>query len=361
MCAEPPPPAFDIRPQRLRVPAPAVARLCRRLAEDRAAGRVSTASATYGVNEVALSELVDYWCDDFELEAEPLRGFDDFVASAAGVELSFVHQRSAVASATPLLLLPGFWGRLIELEGLVAALTRPASHGGALREAFHVVCPEWPGFEGGSGDRGASAGGLASACAALMSRLGYDRYLIHGSGLGASLAARVAATDPEHVLALHVTSLQAYPSELELRSLTQVEKSQLAGLTAIHDQLRYALPESPVEDLAYALSELADSVESGRLARGRDTLLRSLSLLWALGDAGERRLLAPQRLRPAPSFRAPVAIDTFPLDAPLLRRFAEAKFHVLRVREHATGGSLVALEAPEVALDALRSCIDELC
>jgi pimeloyl-ACP methyl ester carboxylesterase len=340
----------------LELPHARLSRLRLRLGHDRETGKVAAASWLYGVDPRELAELVDRWCDELDSRHRPASVAPWFTLDSAGVELSFAHRRSREPSALPLLLLHGFWGSLLELECLAAPLVDPAAHEASARDAFHVVCPALPGFGVSPAGGQLSVSDIADACVELMARLGYRRYVVHGSDLGSTVAAHVAARDPEHVAALHVTCLQAFPDEAsgELAGLTSAEKSQLAGSSALHAELRDELPESPIEDLAFALQKLADVERAQLLSRG-GSLLVSLTWAWALGDVGQRRALyAGARLQRAPAFRAPVALDTYPLDAPVLRRFIESRFRVLRWVEHEQGGCLPALEAPEQLLQALR-------
>jgi len=351
----------ELEPRRLHVAEAALRRLRHHLGHAAATGEVWEASLLYGAPWHSVSELVDHWLHDFELEQQPLFGLPCFELTLPEHSLSFVQLCSSERCALPLLLLHGYSGSPVEFQPLFEPLTDPQRHAGSSRDAFHVVCPALPGFGLSSGP--ASAQQTARACAALMQALGYSRYVVHGSDLGANIALELAALDAEHVTGLHVTALPAYPSEAveDLASLTGLEKSQLACAGEWREQLAFLLPESPVQALAFAVAQLADSPSCHEDANLKASLLTGLSLAWALGDAPARHDLYRQsRLAPAPGSRVPIALHDFPLDAPSLRRFAERAHRVLEWHEHERGGGMPGLEQPELLLESLRSFFERM-
>jgi epoxide hydrolase len=344
-----------LEPFRLAIPDAAWRRLRLRLGRAVTAGEALDVAIAYGVAPQELSELTAYWRSDFDPERQPMTDLPWFRASADEPSLCFVHARSPETFAVPLLLLHGYSGSVAEFQGMVSALTDPRAHGGDGNVAFQVVCPALPGF--GLSAAVASARMAAGACAALMARLGYTRYLVHGSDLGANIALELGALDPAHVAGLWVTSVPTYPSKdpLELAALTSREKSQLAGLGELHGELQYHLPESPLEALAFALSGL-DAPGLFERAALRDSLLAGLTLSWSLSDFEARNALyRASRLTPAPSSTVPVSVHAFPLDAPSLRRFAERKQRIVEWTEHPQGGCMPGLEQPEALLQSLRA------
>src|SRR6185503_13859948 len=158
----------------------------------------------------------------------------------------FLHVRSRQQAPVPLLLLHGFSGSLAEFASVMEPLTA---------SGINVVCPELSDLSWG--DAPVSSRSVAKACSELMRRLGYSRYAVHGSDLGSSLALELAALPGSRVAAVHVTELLAYPeTPRELNELSCTEKSQLARLTELHDELAFQLPQTPIEALAFALTRL---------------------------------------------------------------------------------------------------------
>ena len=340
---------------RFAIPEAALRRFWLRLARDASNGEVLEASLTYGVASDTLARLVQHWLCGFQIDQQLLDELPTLTSELNGAAWTVVHARSREALAVPLLLLHGYSGAASEMAGIVAPLSDPRGHGAAASDAFHVVCPSLPSYD--LGEKALGLPELAEGCASLMRLLGYTRYLVHGSDSGANLALALAELDGGHVAGLHVTALPAYPNETpeELGSLTRSEKSQLALLTQHRDELAYALPQSPIEELAFALARLEDPEQTLTNAALCDSLLAGLTRIWALGGAPARtQLYRRTRLAPAGVSERPVAVSSFPLDAPSLRRFAELRHRVVQWTEHAHGGPMPALEQPELLLSVLR-------
>lgn len=344
----------ELEPCRPAVPEAALRRLRLRLGRAAASGETFDAGLAYGAPVEVLSELVDYWRTGFELERQGWFELPLFTTRFDERRWCFAHVRSPETCALPLLMLHGYSGSLAEPAQIAAWLANPRAHAASPGDAFHVVCPALPGF--GLSDAAADPPAIARACAALMQRLGYTRYVVHGSDLGANLALALAAVDSRHVAGLHVTALPSYPTDDfdEVASLTQPEKSQLALLTELRDELSFQLPETPLEQLAFALARL-DHGQSLENAAWREPLLAGLTLAWALGNARARNALyRDHRLAAPPVTKVPISVHSFPLDAPNLRRFAEKRHRVVDWTEHAHGGPMPALEQPLVLVRSLR-------
>lgn len=341
--------AADIEPLRARVPDAALRRLAHRLGRARSTGESWDAALQYGAPLGSVERLLDFWCDErmpAALEAS-LAELPLFHTLLHGRSLCFAHARSSEAGAIPLLWLHGYCGSVIETARLLQALTRE----------FHVVVPSLPGF--GLSDTLPEPGlpNVAEACAALMASLGYQRYVVHGSDLGAGIGGLLARLDAPRVAALHVTSLAALPSAepFELSSLSMDEKSRLASLSELRETFAHAAPESAVERLAVAACQLADSDSAAELAELREPLLCGLSLS-LLGEQDFQRSLAEQAQAPcALRSEVPVCLCSFPLATPSLRRFAERAHRVVEWQEQERGGELAALEQPELLLGSLRA------
>jgi pimeloyl-ACP methyl ester carboxylesterase len=337
-------------PLPIRVPEVALRRLQHRLGRAREDGEGWEASLVYGARPELVTALLDYWCDDFDFrsvqrqlnELEPRR-----VLRPRG-ELAFLHLRSRRADAKPLLWLHGYSSSIAELLPMLAPLTAPND---ARRPAFHVVAPSLPGF-GLSHTFEPTALATARECAALMAELGYQRYSVHGSDLGARIALELWHDDSP-LTSVHVTSLACTSvGELDLATLRGPDKSRLASLSELYDTWQHAAPSSAVERLAFAACQLGDC-EPTELCRLRDLLLAGLTLS-ELGDGQARHLLArtsqPRRERSG----ARLCVCSFPLAPPTLRGPAERAHAPIEWHEHERGGELAALEQPDALIDSLR-------
>jgi pimeloyl-ACP methyl ester carboxylesterase len=343
----------------LRVPQAALDRLDLQVGRARAAGEAWEASARYGVPPDTLCRLVDHWCDDFDFRAieTRLNELPLFTGRFASEQLVFGHARSSDPGAIPLLLLHGGFGCIAELEGLVGPLCNPVRYGGRAGDAFHVVFPALPGFGLSSTTKATSLDDIATSSAELMRALGYRRYLVHGSDVGATVARRLSASDATHVAGAHVTSCPAFPAPdpLELAALTAPEKSQLALLTELEAASPWQEPDSPITLLALAATQLQDLLEADAWGSAVDQLLAGLTLGLLGGDARVQRSVRRESQREGPSFTVPLGVCTFPLDAPCLRRFAERRYRISEWTDHERGGSMPSLEQPELLLASLVS------
>lgn len=100
-----------------------------------------------------------------------------------------------------------------------------------LAEHFHVVVPSVPGFGFSEAPRetGFSTKKVGHMWAALMRKLGYERYGAQGGDLGAYVAQEVAKADPERVVGVHIDGGLGFPDETETE-LTEDERSIFAQI-----------------------------------------------------------------------------------------------------------------------------------
>jgi len=173
-----------IRPFTIEIADEVLTDLNDRLARTRHPDQIPGTGWDYGVNRAYLEELLAYWQDGFDWRAQErmLNEFDHFKTVIDGVDVHFIHQRSAEEDATPLLLTHGWPGSFVEFANLIGPLTDPAAYGGDPADAFHVVIPSLPGygFSGKPTKTGYNPERMADVLAGLMERLGYDRYGAQG-------------------------------------------------------------------------------------------------------------------------------------------------------------------------------------
>src|SRR6185437_6337824 len=179
-------PALDteITPFRIEIPQPDLADLRARLAATRWPDAETVDDWSQGVPLAYLRDLCGYWADGYDWRATEARlnALSQYRTEIDGTPIHFLHIRSPHADALPLLVTHGWPGTFAEFEDIVAPLTNPSEPG----DAFHLVCPSLPGF-GFSGRPRRSGIGverIAGLWAALMRRLGYDRFAAHGGDFG---------------------------------------------------------------------------------------------------------------------------------------------------------------------------------
>ena len=125
--------ATDIRPFHVETRDEELAELQRRIAATRWPSRELVADRSQGVQLATLRELARYWTTEYDWRnAETkLNALPQFTTEIDGVDIHFIHVRSAHENALPLIMTHGWPGSVIELLDSVGPLTDPTAHGGS--------------------------------------------------------------------------------------------------------------------------------------------------------------------------------------------------------------------------------------
>jgi pimeloyl-ACP methyl ester carboxylesterase len=177
-----------IRPFRVDIPGEAIADLRRRIAAWRPPEREPVDDQSQGVQLATVQDLASYWATEYDWRRceAALNKLPEFITTIDGLDVHFIHVRSAQQNALPLIITHGWPGSVIEQLKLIEPLTNPTGHGGSAPDAFDVVIPSLPGygFSGKPAAAGWNPDRIARAWAALMERLGYTRYVAQGGDWG---------------------------------------------------------------------------------------------------------------------------------------------------------------------------------
>ena len=338
-----------------------------------------------GVPVDYLRGLAAYWRDGFDWRAQEahLNSFPQYTTRIDGQRIHFLHVKSPEPAATPLLLLHGWPGSVVEFLDVIGPLSDPRSHGGDPATAFDLVIPSLPGF-GFSGpvtEPGWGSRRIATALAELMRRLGFARYGAQGGDFGAFIATDLGRVDPEHVIGAHVNAatvgfipLGDIPEE-ELATFTPVElqRSKRLGnflaeangyyqIQATRPQtLSYGLTDSPAGQLAWIVEKFKEWTNSGHAlpedAISKDAILTDVSLYWFTGTAGSSANSYYETMHgndwPAPS-PVPTGVAVFAEDV-AIRRYAEQSNTIVHWSDFETGGHFAALETPDLLVGDIRA------
>jgi pimeloyl-ACP methyl ester carboxylesterase len=378
--------AVDIRPFQVQIPEEELAELRRRIKATRWPSKELVADRSQGVQLATLQELARYWTTEYDwrkCEAR-LNALPQFTTNIDGVDIHFLHVKSAHEDALPLIMTHGWPGSVIELLETVGPLTDPTAHGGRAEDAFHLVLPSLPGygFSGEPTEVGWDLGRTAQAWAELMGRLGYTRYVAQGGDLGAIVTDVMGRQAPEGLLGIHmnllVTTLGAATpppgdTEGERAALDAINTFTTSGFGYFLEQstrpqtIGYAVLDSPVALAAWLLDHDTDSYykisraflddePSGNLTR--DNILDNVTLYWLTGtgasaarwywELGRAQALAAGQAPPDVSL--PVGFTTFPGEifrAP--RSWVETSYpNLIYFNEVGKGGHFAAWEEPEL-------------
>ena len=389
----------EIRPFRVGMPDEAIADLRRRIAARRWPSRELVADRSQGVQLATLQELARYWATDYDWAAceAKLNALPNFKTEIDGLDVHFIHIKSARADALPLIMTHGWPGSVIELLEAVGPLTDPAAHGGRAEDAFDLVLPSLPGygFSAEPAEIGWDPGRIAGAWAELMHRLGCTRYVAQGGDQGASITDAMGRLAPEGLLGIHmnllVTALGggAMPAETEQEraALEQTQTFRTSGFGYFLEQatrpqtIGYALLDSPVALAAWMLDHDTDAYykisrafTGGKPSGGltRDHILDNITLYWLTGtgasaarsywESGRAQALAAAAGQARPEVSLPVGFTTFPGEifrAP--RSWVEKGYPTLTYfHEASKGGHFAAWEEPELFATEIRAAFKPL-
>lgn len=356
-----------ITPFTIAIPDADVADLKARLNAARLPRPAPVSDWSRGVPNDYLAGLAAYWRDGFNWRKEEahLNRFPHFTTVVDGQTMHFVHVRSANPDATPLVLCHGWPGSFVEFDRIIEPLSAD----------FHVVVPSLPGF-GFSvplNGPGWELNRSTEAYATIMERLGYERYLAHGSDIGSGIAANLASFHPDRVIGVHAAMEKAAVTYFAMfmpmpETLTDAEKTTVEAIKAAGKErtgyfvlqgtrpqtLAHALSDSPIGQLAWIVEKYKEWSTPGNTvpeeAVDRDQLLTNISLYWFTNTGGSSAQFYYETQHatawPAPN-SAPSGTSLFDAD-PVVRRIVDPGRTSAQWTEHAGGGHFPAMEEPEL-------------
>jgi pimeloyl-ACP methyl ester carboxylesterase len=221
------------------------------------------------------------------------------------------------------------------------------------------------GFSGQPAEPGWGVARIARAWAALMARLGYDRYGAQGTDWGTSVSATLGQQDAQHVAGIHLMPPLA-PTTAHGRQADDDAGYSTQQRTR-PQTLGYALTDSPA-GLAAWIGEKLDTWTDPRTPIPEPRVLDTLMLYWlpraaassarlyweSLGDV-TRWLEGP--LEPGDRVHAPAGCTVFPheLQRPTRAEAAQRFTDIRAWSEPEQGGHFPALEVPEIFADEVAA------
>ncbi|HTB49813.1 MAG TPA: epoxide hydrolase [Solirubrobacteraceae bacterium] len=369
----------EITPFEVAIGEEELADLAGRLARTRWPEPEPVVDWSQGVPLVYLKDLCDYWATTYDWRAREARfnSFPQFRTEIDGLGIHFLHVRSPVVDAFPLVITHGWPGSIVEFFEVIGPLTDPGAHGGDPRDAFHVVCPSLPGFA--FSDKPTATGWgverTASVWAQLMTRLGYERYGAQGGDWGASVSSHLATLHSEEVAGIHINMVIAGPGG-DTDNLTEAEQAALA-LLRYYDEwdsgyskqqstrpqtLGYSLVDSPVGQCGWILEKFwgwTDTDGDPVAALGADRILDNVMCYWLTrsGASSARIYWESFRTRSTNLVEVPTGVAIFPKEIfRPSKRWAEHRYtNIIQWEEPDRGGHFAAFEQPELFVEQLRT------
>ena len=373
----------QIVPFHITIPDSAIADLRRRLDNTRLPDQIANTSWEYGTDINYLRELLQYWREDFNWRDQEsiLNRYDQYTTDIDGLGLHFIHQRSSNENAIPLLLVHGWPGSVSEFMHIIPRLTEPEDP----MDAFHVIAPSLPGF--GFSDApdtpGYSPERIAKVLAALMERLGYERYAIAGGDWGAIINRHLANHFPGRLIGMHSNMILASaPAEAGLRDQITDEERALRDTRMAYmenerayqqiqgskpQSLGYGLNDSPAGLAAWIVEKFHGWTDMPQGADGdlddyfsKDDLLTNISIYWFTQSiTSSARIYYENRTTP---LEKPIAYINVPTGAAIFpaeifitpKAWAEAAYDLRHWTVMPRGGHFAALEQPDLYLRDVR-------
>ena len=335
-----------------------------------------------GTPLAALQDLLAYWRSDYDWRAceARLNALGQFMTEIDGVDIHFLHIRSARADALPLIMTHGWPGSVIEFMGVIDELTNPVD---SAAPAFHLVLPSLPGygFSGKPTETGWGVEKIGRAWGQLMARLGYVRWFAQGGDWGSAVTTAIAVQQVAGCAGIHLNMPIGRPTEDDLSNPTPAELKALGALKHYQDwdsgyskqqQTRpqtvgYGLVDSPAGLAGWILEKIWAWTDNGGSpwdALSRDQVLDNIMLYWLpRNGASSARLywesfgsFAPRQID------LPVGVSIFPHEIMRPPRvWAERTMpNIIHWNELDKGGHFAAWEQPDLYVEEVRTCFRKL-
>ena len=336
----------------------------------------------YGANLDYMKEISSYWVKNFDWrkhEAE-INKFSNFTTTVEDIEMHFIHEKGSGSNPTPLLLMHGWPGSIIEFLHIIEKLAHPEKFGGKVEDAFDVISPSLPGF-GFSGRPPKPIGPrkMATILNKLMiENLEYKNYLAQGGDWGATIANWIGYDHSKSCKAIHINCLtmrhadgpqSKQEEEWQLRfDKDQVMQDGYRTQQATKPQtLSYGMMDSPVGIAAWIIEKMYSwsDLKNGNIESvySKDTLLANIMVYiitktfntasWIYyGRREEGGRFFPKDFK---KIKIPTAAAVFPAEMSEWppRSYVERIFNITQWTEMQSGGHFAALEKPDLLINDL--------
>ena len=331
----------------------------------------------YGSNLDYMREISSYWVNDFDWrkhEAE-INKYSNFTTIVDDIEMHFIHKKGSSSNSTPLLLMHGWPGSVVEFLHIIEKLAHPEKFGGNAEDAFDVVAPSLPGF-GFSGRPSKPIGPRKMAAILnklMIENLEYKNYLAQGGDWGATIANWIGYDHSKTCKAIHINCLtMRHPEGTKTKEEEEWQK-RFDKDQVIQDGYRtqqatkpqtlsYGMMDSPVGLAAwiiekmYAWSDLKNNnIES---VYSKDTLLANIMVYivtktfntasWVYyGRREEGGRFFPNDFK---KIEIPTAAAIFPAEMSEWppRSYVDRIFNITQWTKMPSGGHFAAMEQPEL-------------
>ncbi|TFK40469.1 Alpha/Beta hydrolase protein [Crucibulum laeve] len=349
------------------------------------------AGREYGVPLTDIRRLTARWRDGYEwrkhealLNAELPQFTRDIEVDGFGtLNVHYVHKKSEVVDAIPLLFVHGWPGSFIEVRHILPLLTEASSD----HPSFHVVALGLPGFGFSEAPtkKGFEIRQYAELANKLMLSLGYNEYVTQGGDWGYAITKLMAVNyGQKHSKAWHTNypiatapTLKDRPLAYLINLVSKLTPEEKAGLertawffglghgysaeqSTQPQTLGYALTDSPVGLLAWIYEKLVNWTDN--YPWDDDEVLTWISIYWfsRAGPAASLRIYFEANkakpnmfLTPLPS-KIPAGHSYFPKEIFKFPKRWSNTPNLVFESDHDSGGHFAAHEKPGELVGDLR-------
>ncbi|MDB9831633.1 epoxide hydrolase [Candidatus Pelagibacter sp.] len=344
----------------------------------------------YGSNLNYMKEISSYWIKDFDWrkhEAE-INKFSNFTTVVEGIEIHFIHEKGSGSNPTPLLLMHGWPGSIVEFLHIIEKLAHPEKFGGNVEDAFDVIAPSLPGF-GFSGRPSKPIGPRKMAAILnklMIENLEYKNYLAQGGDWGATIANWIGYDHSKSCKAIHINCLtmrhvdgpqSKQEEEWQKRfNKDQVIQNGYRTQQATKPQtLSYGMMDSPVGIAAWIIEKMHSwsDLKNGDIESvySKDTLLANIMVYivsktfntasWIYyGRREEGGRFFPSDFK---KIEIPTAVAIFPAEMSEWppKSYVDRMFNITQWTEMPSGGHFAAMEEPELLIKDIVKFAKTIC
>ena len=336
----------------------------------------------YGTNMDYMKEISNYWVKGFDWRKHEakINEFSNFKTVVDDIVIHFIHEKGSGSNPTPLLLMHGWPGSVVEFLHIIEKLAHPEKFGGKVEDAFDVIAPSLPGF-GFSGRPNKPIGPrkIGDILNKLMTEnLEYKNYVAQGGDWGATIANWIGYDHSKLCKAIHINCLtMRHPdgpqSKEEQEWQDRFDKEQImqdgyrTQQATKPQTLSYGMMDSPVGVAAWIIEKMYSwsDLKNGNIESvySKDTLLANIMVYlvtktfntasWIYyGRREEGGRFFPNNFK---KIEIPTAAAIFPAEMSEWppRSYVDRIFNITQWTVMPSGGHFAALEEPDLLINDL--------
>ena len=336
-----------------------------------------------GTNYNYLKKISKYWLTKFSWknQEKKINIFSNYTSSINGLKIHFIREKGSGINPTPLLLMHGWPGSVVEFLEIIKKLAHPEKYGGKIEDAFDVIVPSLPGFGFSSllkkpiGPRK-----IAKIMNELMvKKLKYNKYIAQGGDWGATICNWLGYDHFKNCRGIHINcmtmrhpkgAINKHEKKWEKRFVNdQIMQEGYRTIQATKPQsLGYSMIDSPVGVAAWILEKFYSwsDLKDGKIEKtySKDILLTNIMVYlitntfntasWIyFGRREEGGRFFPKKFK---KINVPTGIAIFPKEMSEWppKSYLERIFNIQHWSKMKKGGHFAALEQPNLLVKDLR-------